>query len=116
MAAWNPPAPDKEVETGPDDSDAIGDTVFSKSWVLSMMVKVVSVVNSPGRCEKDLLAIPSDSEESGARDEAPKARGQCLSREDSAEEQDEELCSSMEEELCQLWDASANAVSVVYDL
>ena len=120
METWNPPPPDKEAVDGLDDGDAIGDSVFSKSWVLSTLAKAVSFVISPDSGKKDREAaitkhaqLEAEAKETVERDEAPESHEQYLSEEDSAEQQDEELCSDLEEALCRLWDASANVVSVV---
>ena len=51
MAQWNPSPPDPPTNTAPelDDpqlsyDDTIGDTVFSKAWVLSLLVRAVAAV------------------------------------------------------------------------
>ena len=52
MAQWNPPPPStppQDLSEGyspeqPNTKDNIGDTVFSKSWVLSLLVMVVKAV------------------------------------------------------------------------
>ena len=124
METWNPPAPEKEeAANGLGESDAIGDSVFSKSWVLSALAKAVSFVISPEGGEKDREAavtehveLEAEAKESVERDEAPESYEQHLPEEDSTEQQDEELSSDVEEELCQLWDASAIVVSVVCDI
>ena len=126
MEAWNPPAPDDEEDaSGLDDTDgdAIGDSVFSKSWVLSTLAKAVTFVISPEHAEKpgeaavtEHAEVEAAAKESGERDQALKSREQYLSEEDSTEQQDEQLCSHMEEELCQLWDASAIVVSALCDI
>lgn len=58
-ANWNPSPPDSPSRTSDsvpspsataDYNDTIGDTVFSKSWVLSLLVQAVATVqeNTPG--------------------------------------------------------------------
>ena len=49
MADWNPPPPERDEGSASNvvpDKDRIGDTVFSKAWVLSLLVKAVKAVDS----------------------------------------------------------------------
>lgn len=49
MADWNPPPPEQVDDTASNvvpDKDRVGDTVFSKAWVLSLLVKAVKAVDS----------------------------------------------------------------------
>ena len=63
MAQWNPPPPDSpphekdHPQSGTADyNDTIGDTVFSKAWVLSLLVKAVAAVGEEGgKSEGDSL-------------------------------------------------------------
>ena len=71
--------------------DNIGETVFSKKWVLSTLMKLVQVVQTSTE---------------GSEDEPDEERQQ--QRED---EDPHELDDAFERELCELWDMSMNAVS-----
>ena len=95
---WNPPPPqagagdNQEGEGTPEspDIDAIGDTAFSKSWVLSMLVKAVALV---------------DKDKEGAPPEKKPAFLQIVDRERVLDEE-------IETDLCRLLDASVNEVCV----
>ena len=104
--AWNPPPPEGE-ETKSSDIDAIGDTVFSKAWALSMLVKAVALVD-----KKD--DDKAEGEESGAADGedkrdigAPPAKKPAHDYVDRKLELDEET----DNDLCRLWDATVNQVT-----
>lgn len=71
--------------------DNIGETVFSKKWVLGTLMKLV----------QSLQTTTEDSED-GENDERASPRG---------EENSHELREAFEAELCELWDMSMNAVS-----
>ena len=64
MADWNPPPPERDEGSASNvvpDKDRIGDTVFSKAWVLSLLVKAVKAVDSstsePEREVSAMLAL-----------------------------------------------------------
>ena len=71
--------------------DNIGETVFSKKWVLGTLMKLV----------QSLQTSTEDSED-GENDEHADPR---------EEENSHELSDAFERELCELWDMSMNAVS-----
>ena len=161
MAQWNPPPPNPLPELScpqaPEDStlsftsDAIGDTVFSKAWVLSLLVKAVEAVHChektsgspemiireseskhpgvtvmdddtqtagrscvPGSSEQPLLGgsggdVEQQQEEKGAGDLEERSREV---GEETAEGGSQEISESLENDLCRLWDASMNPVSI----
>ena len=74
--------------------DNIGETVFSKKWVLGTLMKLV----------QSLQSATDDSEE-GENDE----RGSSREGEDNSSH---ELRDDFEKELCELWDMSMNGVSI----
>ena len=74
--------------------DNIGDTVFSKKWVLATLMKLVQFVQT--------------SAEGSEQDPEDEQREQPREGEDS-----HELDSAFERELCELWDMSMDAVSSV---
>ena len=71
--------------------DNIGETVFSKKWVLSTLMKLVQVVQTSTE---------------GSEDDPDEERQQQREGEDP-----HELDDAFERELCELWDMSMNAVS-----
>ena len=71
--------------------DNIGETVFSKKWVLGTLMKLV----------QSLQTTTEDSED-GENEERASPRG---------EEDSHQLSDAFEAELCELWDMSMNAVS-----
>ena len=70
--------------------DNIGETVFSKKWVLGTLMKLV----------QSLQTSTEDSED-GENDEHAEPR---------EDENSHELSDAFERELCELWDMSMNAV------
>ena len=92
--------------------------MFSKAWVLSLLVKAVEVVEE-GEQEKEEEGRESEidkggtdaagkrdvSDPSGA-DNGERGAGKCVQEEEEVLELDEEI----ENDLCQLWDASVNEV------
>lgn len=74
--------------------DNIGETVFSKKWVLGTLMKLV----------QSLQSNTEDSEE-GQNDERASSR----EGEDNASH---ELSDDFEKELCELWDMSMNGVRI----
>ena len=74
--------------------DNIGETVFSKKWVLSTLMKLVQTVQASAEGSED---DPDDEQRQQQREgEDPDSR---------------ELDDAFERELCELWDMSMNAVS-----
>lgn len=67
--------------------DNIGETVFSKKWVLSTLMKLVQVVQTSTEGSEDDLQQQREGEDPHELDDA------------------------FERELCELWDMSMNAVS-----
>ena len=57
MADWNPPPPEQEepgtASKAVPDEDRIGDTVFSKAWVLSLLVEAVRAVESTSESQPE---------------------------------------------------------------
>ena len=105
-------------------SDAIEGTVFSKSWVLSLLVKVINVLEKKGEPHKvneidvkevvkphqrtssvhqdtDVITVSSSSTKNGSGDATDK-------NDESGE--DKAFDEGLENELCRLWDASMNTV------
>ena len=80
-----------------DQDDSIGDTVFSKAWVLSILVEIVQSVET-GRATSELSCHGRNGAE-----EMKCSEKYC---EDNSEELDEQL----EGRVCTLWDASMNNV------
>jgi len=74
--------------------DNIGETVFSKKWVLSTLMKLVQSVQTSADGSED--------------DPDEEQRQQQQQREG---EEPHELDDAFERELCELWDMSMNAVS-----
>lgn len=72
--------------------DNIGETVFSKKWVLSTLMKLVESVQ-----------VNVESSEGVPNDEQRQPQGEG--------EDPQELDDAFERELCELWDMSMNAVS-----
>lgn len=134
MADWNPPPPEQVDDTASNvvpDKDRIGDTVFSKAWVLSLLVKAVKAVdsstsepklpeneNTPGLSEeggkaggegegekRGIVGEEGSSAEGAARIEG---EGQCTLAADDKGAQVKELAEDIENDLCQLWDVSMN--------
>ena len=102
-------------------SDRIGDTVFSKAWVLSLLVRAVRYTEE-GDGEKE-----EEEEEKGGdgeREESQKCNGVVCSEEEGGGcrgngslsmqgeevEEEDDLDAAFEEKLCLLWDASMNSV------
>lgn len=75
--------------------DNIGDTVFSKKWVLATLMKLIQSVQTNDEGSQD--DFPNDEQQQSAREV-----------EDS---HSHELDNDFERELCELWDMSMNAVS-----
>lgn len=73
--------------------DNIGETVFSKKWVLSTLMKLVQSVQTSTE---------------GSEDDPDDEQRQQVDREGEAPH---ELDEAFERELCELWDMSMNAVS-----
>ena len=104
-------------------SDAIEGTVFSKSWVLSLLVKVINVLEKKGEHkvneidvkeevkphqrtlsvhqDTDVITVSSSSTKNGSGDATDK-------NDESGE--DKAFDEGLENELCRLWDASMNTV------
>lgn len=126
MASWNPPPPGdaaSDLETNDDlpleeNSDAIGETVFSKSWVLSLLVKAVSIVAEEGGGSHKLAPSGTfaeqckDSPQSGRESTENEGEVKKEDEQDEEKEKDDvmELDEQVENDLCQLWDASMNEV------
>ena len=110
-------------------SDAIEGTVFSKSWVLSLLVKVINVLEveekkgehkvneidvkeevephqrtSSVHQDTDGITASSSSTKNGSRDVTDKNDETVSSGEDKPFDE------GLENELCRLWDASMNTV------
>ena len=87
MAERNPSPPRLSVEeTELIQYDNIGDTVFSKKWVLSTLMKLLQIFQNHG--------------EDGVEDE------------DEDDQESEALNDNFDGELCELWDMSMNEVSI----
>ena len=87
MAQWNPPPPDSpphekdHPQSGTADyNDTIGNTVFSKAWVLSLLVKAVAAVGEEGgKSEGDSLDREGGMSEGDSLDrEGGKSEGDSL--------------------------------------
>ena len=88
------------------DETAIGDTVFSKSWALSVLVRAVETVSGESLGREGSLKSgqkEGDDEEGEGEEEIGKEEGNEKGEEDSLDE-------GLEENLCHLWDASMNTV------
>ena len=106
---WNPSGPPEgdqgltEELLKAMEGEVVGETIYSKSWILSQLVKVFESLRSQ-------RAVSPDCSRKD-RDESPG-----YSKSDSEELLQDpdpvELEEHFEDELCQLWDASMNSVSV----
>ena len=110
QAAWNPPPPEGEEARSPD-VDAIGDTVFSKAWALSMLVKAVALVDKKEEAKAEEGGSSSDAAATAATDKkseisAPPRKKPAHDFVDRKLELDEET----DNDLCRLWDAAVNEV------
>lgn len=105
--AWNPPPPEDEEKRSPD-VDAIGDTVFSKAWALSMLVKAVALVDKKDDDEADGEGADGDQKSDLS---APPAKKPAHDYIDRRLELDEET----DNDLCRLWDATVNQVRLLVD-
>ncbi len=119
-----------------EEGDRIGGTVFSKAWVLSILVRSLQCVSaqnedpSEGACDSNMqgveFVVGSKVGDSGANernsplvgdDDCHRNGGACSAdNTGSAHEgreggDDGEMDPSLEEELCLLWDTSMNTVS-----
>lgn len=117
------PSGNTEPRDNSSDADRIGDTVFSKTWVLALLVKALEYV-SPRK--EDNGAEPQEevsngaepqtaaslSEDTGLRDSPapPKEGSKVKNGTDDCEERSDIIDPSLEEGLCLLWDASMNNV------
>eukprot|EP00731_Ephydatia_muelleri_P007113 Em0003g1361a len=129
MADWNPPPPERDEGSASNvvpDKDRIGDTVFSKAWVLSLLVKAVKAVDSSTSEPERESAYGSSGEggkpggkeevvkgeETGVRGEAGSAAGRKEGEEREGHctlaTEVKELSEDIENDLCQLWDVSMN--------
>ena len=107
--AWNPPPPEGE-ETKSPDIDAIGDTVFSKAWVLSMLVKAVALVDK----KDEDKAEEGGSGASAAADGDQKSDiGPPPAKKPAPDYVDRrlELGEEIDNDLSRLWDATVNQVT-----
>lgn len=86
MATQSKSSLEKEGEEEEEEDDSIEGTVFSKSWVLSLLVKLVR-------------AVEEGPSENGGEEEKEK---EC------------ELDEALENELCLLWDLTVNKVRNYY--
>ncbi|XP_022251580.1 protein saal1-like [Limulus polyphemus] len=91
------PSPPKELLESSDDlvPDKIGESVFSKHWVFQCLIHVIQAVE-----KEDEKPEPSGEKEQNETDNSGEEEG------DKAEVL--ELNKELEEELCTLWDMSAN--------
>ena len=128
MALWNPPPPlspgdplgegqEEEEALREPNNDAIGDSVFSKAWVLSLLVKAVSLVEVEEEEEEEeegerRRKKNKDGTDTAKRQDSSDRRGAKKKAQDKLEkeEADLELDEEIENDLCQLWDASVNEV------
>jgi len=150
MAQWNPPPPSSPHNTPPPLSaedpsdgnagDSVGDTVFSKSWVLSLLVMVVRSVQGEETIANDSkmedvsngeqieggvslesgegsMASDSSSYCDTAKEETRrKSSDSSVQRKEGEEEEEEEeeaISEDLENDLCRLWDVSVNHVCCV---
>ena len=101
---------DAPVETGhrdeQKDDTSIGDTVFSKSWALSVLVRAVEAVFKGSEGSLKSGEGKGEGGEGETGEEVGKGK-----REGGEEEREEDsLDKGLEEDLCHLWDASMNSV------
>lgn len=113
------PPPDERPERSHDAApyeDRVGDTVFSKAWVLSLLRRTVDSI--PDAAVSEVSKEPAapvedrkteDGDGSKVNMESPKVNME--SSKVSSEEEEDLKDSLFEEELCALWDASTNVVS-----
>ena len=104
---------DASVEAGHQDEQkddtSIGDTVFSKSWALSVLVRAVEAVFIG--IEESLKPGEREREEGEGERGEEEGKGKREGGEGEREEKGEDsLDKGLEEDLCQLWDASMNSV------
>ena len=102
-------------EHGEDDT-SIGDTVFSKSWTLSVLVRAVQTVAgdtlSSGESLKRVEEEEEEEEGGGRGREVDRGEGRGEREERREEEDEDSLDKELEEDLCHLWDASMNGVRI----
>lgn len=99
MAERNPSPPRlSQEERELIESDNIGDTVFSKKWVLKTLMKLVEKVNT-------------ESEESGGENDGESSVNEASVVEEERTD-NQNLDEEFDTELCELWDMSMNQVNV----
>lgn len=113
---WNPsppsspahsPSPQQDPELQQTPGDKIGSTVFSKAWVLALLVKAVRCVpTEKGSGEEKEYGSDLEGESSKVVEVGESSK---VTANDG--EGDRVLDLGLEEELCVLWDASMNTVS-----
>lgn len=115
------PLPYPSEAQAPEEVDEIAGTVFSKSWVLALLVRTVEYV-SPREEEREVHVSDTylqqeceDGREktvNGEDEESSKVRGHSGDLKNAGSDGDN-MDSSLEEDLCLLWDASMNSVCVI---
>ena len=127
MATWNPSPPELQEDIPEDllrNDDRIGDTVLSKVWVLSVIVKLIGLVEDDDktkRHDKDSPKTPSGLEEQTPSEVGSETvetvtdplqkiaqavrGGQCYTNPVAVDE-------GLEAAMCKLWDVSSNTVPI----
>ncbi|KAK3745892.1 hypothetical protein QZH41_006136 [Actinostola sp. cb2023] len=101
MAERNPSPPRLSAEERElIESDNIGDTVFSKKWVLGTLMKLVERINSES--EKDDRGNQAENEINNGEGHNETAE------EEPEEEENADLEDEFDSDLCELWDMSMN--------
>ena len=98
--------------------DGIGGSVFSKAWVLSVLVRAVEIVTGGEREDRETEGEGGGEGEEGegGREGVRQGEGEgereagARERDTQRDEEQEDLDKPLEDDLCQLWDASMNNV------
>ena len=96
------------------EKDSIGDTVFSRSWLLSLLVEAVDFVNKD---EKSAKGSTDDTVSCDVSEDIILKKDVLVKGETDVSDTVravEELEGTMEQDMCKLWDCSVNSVSHFY--